>query len=143
MTFHCTVHSTEAVFRSPVSISVSSSRRSWASIASSVRDANPNGKPQPVLLDADLHHLVNERDLEMQAGHGGGVVFAEPEDDRLLVGFDRVAGIREQPDRQEKPDDPGKERQIALPGLPAAPNLDPAADIRRMAPCVEIFLVGS
>jgi hypothetical protein len=49
VTFHCTVHSTEAVFRSPVSINVSSSLRSCAECAlgSCPPETSPNGRRRP------------------------------------------------------------------------------------------------
>ena len=80
-----------------------------------------------MLFDADLHHLINERDLEMQTGHGRGVVFPEPQDDGLLVRFDGIARVRKHPDRQEKSDNPGKQRQKTLPLIQRRRMLAPPA----------------
>ena len=47
LTRHATVHSTEAVFRSPVSIRVSSSSCLMVSPVSSPADGAPNGRRRP------------------------------------------------------------------------------------------------
>ena len=111
-----------------------------ALIGSSARDGRPERQPQPVLLDADLHHLVDQRDLEVQSRHRRGVILAEPEHDRLLVRLDRVGDVREQPERQDQPDDPGEERQVsAARARSACAPRGRGADIRRMAPCWKPF----
>ena len=70
-----------------------------------------------MLLDADLHDLVDQRKLEVQSGHGCGVILAEPQDDRLFMRLDRVGRIEQQPEQQQQANRPRDERNEPLPGF--------------------------
>ena len=85
------------------------------------------GQAQSVLLDADLHDLVDHRQLEMQSGHGRGMVLAKPQDDRLLMRLDRVGRVEQQPEQEQQANCPWDERDEPLPGLAGrGPSRNPA-----------------
>ena len=104
MTCQATVHSTEAVFRSPVSIErlVLDLPHRLHGRDVLARRLGAERQAQAVLLDADLQHLVDHRQLEVQPGHGRGVVLAEPQHDGLLVRLDGVRRVEDQAEQKEQ-----------------------------------------
>ena len=106
----------------------------------SARDVAPKGSRRPCSSTLTFITWSIMRHLEVQPGHGRGVVLAEPQHDRLLVRLDGVGRVEDHPSRSTGPDGPGDQRDEPLPGLARAARVaGPGVRIPRRIPCVEKF----